>query len=275
MSSSASARDRSFDGLSVVDLWHILLRRWRWIFVSIILCILAAVAYLAVKAPVYQAAIKLRIGQVAAGGPFEGAEVLASRLLAQHGELVADGIKRSRPFLVRANASRDVPNAIELVAEGYTPQDAADLLERVSAQVLKTHDQTYGQSRALLEERLQKLDAQRTALQEQYQDASALMEQLKDDNPVQASLVAFERGRISGFLVGLDAEKPVFAQKLAPPQTQPTEILGTITAPAKAASPKKALLLVLATTLGLLAGVVLAFFAEFVASSRRSAARSA
>ncbi len=255
--------------LSLAELWDVLVRRKVWVAVSLVVCLAGAVGYLLLTSPVYEARVKLRIGQVAGAGLFEAPEVLTSRLLAMHGENAADGVKRERPFLKQASVPKNVPATVDLVAEADSPADAVSLLARVFAEVQKTHDETFLENRRLLNERIQNLNAQRAALQQQFNDASDLVERLKSRDPVQASLIMLERSRISASMTGLEAEKPALAQKLTPPQTQPTQLLGEVIAPQKAAAPKRALVLALALTLGLMGGVLLAFVAEFLSKTRQ------
>ena len=164
---------------------------------------------------------------------------------------------------------------VELVAEGDRPEDAVALLQRIFEGVQKSHFENYSQNVQLLTERLQNLDKQRQALQQQYEDSTAMLERLAQRDPVQASLIMFERGRISATIYALDAEKPSLMQKLTRPLTQPTELMGEITAPSKPAKPKKALVLALSVVLGLMGGVILAFVAEFVAKARGTPAAPA
>lgn len=250
--------------LTPIDLAKILVRRWRWIGASVLICVAAAIIYLQVKTPVYAVRVDLRIGQVANSGAFDDAEVLSSRLRAQYGQIVADGVRREHPFLKRVTASKSVPNTIELVAEGVSPEEAAGLLKRVFDEVRAAHDKTYMRSLELLEERLSSIDTQRETLQQQYRDASLLMEQLKSDDPVQASLMALERSRLSLAAMELDAAKPDLAQKLTPPQTQRTELLGSITAPRRPSAPRQSVVLALGAALGLFGGVALAFVVEAI-----------
>lgn len=256
------------DEISLLELWDVIVRRRIWILAAFVVCVLGAVSYLQLKAPVYEARVKIRIGQVAGAGLFEAPEVLSSRLLAMYGENVADGVKRPRPFLKQASAPKNVPAAVDLVAEADSPEEAVALLERVFTEIQKTHDETFRENRRLLNERIQNLEAQREALQQQFGDASDLIDRLKPSDPVQASLIMLERGRISATINGLDAEKPALAQKLTPPQTQPTELLGEIVAPQKAAVPKRALVLAFALVLGLIGGVLLAFILEVLSKGR-------
>lgn len=253
--------------IRLTELWDVLVRRKVWFAASLFVCLAGAAGYLLLTPPVYEARVKLRIGQVAGAGLFEAPEVLSSRLLAMHGENVADGVKRERPFLKQASVPKNIPATVDLVAEADSPADAVALLSRVFAEVQKTHDETFRENRRLLNERIKHLDEQRAALQQQFNDASDLMEQLKSRDPVQASLIMLERGRISAFINALAAEKPALAQKLTLPQTQSTELLGEVVAPQKAAAPKRALVLALALVLGLMGGVFLAFIAEFLSKA--------
>jgi len=263
------------DEISLIELWDILAQRKYWILACVAVSLAAAGAYLLIKAPVYEASVKVRIGQVAGAGPFESPEFLSSRLLAEYGETIADGVTRERPFLKQASVPKNLPSAVELVTEGNSPQDAVDLLERIHKGIDASHQKTYAFNLRYLTERITNLETQRTSLEHQLTDATALMEQLKQQNAVQASLVMLERGRLATAITTLDAERPALAQKLSSPQTQPTELIGSIQTPTKPAAPKRALVLALATVLGTMAGVMLALVQAFVQNARLRNAESA
>jgi len=252
----------------LVRLLKVLIRRKWWVVVGAVASMLAGAVYLMLAVPVYQASVTLRIGQVA-GIALEPSEVLASRLLVEYGSRVADGISRKRPYLKRVTPQRGVPVVVELVAEGDQPEDAAGLLERVFSGIHVAHGQIYGRYSDSFNERLEGIERQRGTLQRQYDDASSLLEKLKANDPVQASLIAIERSRVVAIMTDLEAEKPGVAQKLAPPQTQPTDLLGAITAPASPSSPRTALVVALAALLGLIGGVLLAFAVELAFSGRK------
>lgn len=280
---SSPQRTPNGDEISLWDLWQILVRRRAVILLCFALCLAAGAAFAFLTSPVFEASVKLRIGQVqgAAGAQqgmagmqqgasvaLENADELATRLLSNFGGNAADGIRRDPAWLTKVAVQKNSTSIIELVAEGASPADATDLLNRVLADVQKAHGEMYQRNTRFLNERLQNLDQQRTALQQQYEDASRLVEQLRQRDAIQASLIMLERSRISAAISALDAEKPELMQKLVPPQTRPTELLGEISAPGKAARPKKALVLVLAAVLGMMGGVMLAFVVEFVAKAK-------
>lgn len=273
MTLSTPATTPPEDEISLLELWQILWKRKLWIMTCLFACVAAGAAYAFLKAPVYEAGVKLRIGQAGPGpaGLFEVSDELSARLMAHYGEDVADGVKRERPFLKRATPQKGLTTTVDLAVEGDTPEDAVALLERITGEVRKEHEATFDRNVKFLSERLNNLDVQRAALQQQYADASALFDQLKQRDPVQAALIMQERGRLTSSIIGLDAEKPALAQRLSPPQTLPTALLGEISAPTKPAAPKKGLVLALAAVVGLMAGVMFAFILEFVASARREA----
>lgn len=264
------------DEISLIELWQILSRRKGLIILCFLVCVAAGAAFAFLKSPVYEASVKLRIGQVQGnGGLLENAEELSSRILAQYGEDVAEGIKRDRPFITKASVQKGVSTTLQLTTEGDTPEDAARLLEQVVNGVRKAHTVMYEDNLKPIAQRLQGLEEQRGALQQQYADITTLVEQLKVRDSVQASLVMIERGPITTSINQLDAETLRLSQQMTPPQTRPTELLGEVTAPAKPSKPKKALVLVLSAMLGMMSGVMLAFIAEFIEKSKANAATKA
>lgn len=270
--SQPPAQPYADDEISLLELWQILAKRKGLILACFILCLAGGAAFAFLTSPVYETSVKLRIGQVqGSGGLLENAEELSSRILAQYGKDVAAGITRERPFITTASVQKGVTTTVQLTAESDTPEDAARLLDDVAKGVQKVHTAMFEDNLKPIAERLKSLDEQRTALQQQYADITALVEQLKERDSVQASLVMIERGPITTAINQQDAERLRLSQLLTPPQTRPTELVGEITAPAKPSKPKKALVLALAAVLGMMGGVMLAFVAEFIAKAKANA----
>lgn len=264
------------DEISLLELWQILAKRKGLILACFILCLAGGAAFAFLTSPVYEASVKLRIGQVkgdSAAAPviLENAEELSSRILAQYGKDVAAGITRQRPVITTASVQKGVTTTVQLTAEGDTPEDAARLLEEVAKGVQKTHTTMFEDNLKPIAERLKSLDEQRTALHQQYADLTQLAEKLKDRDNVQASLLMIERSPITNSLDQQATERLRLSQQITPPATRPTELIGEITAPAKPSKPKKALVLALAAVLGMMGGVMLAFVAEFIAKAKANA----
>lgn len=267
-----SAQTYDDDEISLLELWQILAKRKALILACFVVCLAGGAAFAFLTSPVYEASVKLRIGQVQGnGGLLENAEELSSRVLAQYGKDVAAGITRERPFITTASVQKGVTTTVQLTAEGDTPADAARLLDDVAKGVQKAHSAMFEDNLKPIVERLKSLDEQRTALQQQYADLTQLTDQLKERDSVQASLVMIERGPITTAINQQDAERLRLSQQLTPPQTRPTELIGEITAPAKPSKPNKALVLALAAVLGMMGGVMLAFVAEFIAKAKANA----
>lgn len=260
---AAAAGDRD-EAVSLRDLWRVLVDRRRLIVATFAVVVAAGLGYVFVKSPVYEASARIRVGQVAGTGLIETVEVLSSRLMAKYGEIVATGVSRPRPFLVRAGAPRGVTGVIDLVAEGDTPGDAVAMLERIHAEIRVLHDDTYRRGVALLDEAIRNIDERRAALQKQLDESAALLERLGRRNVALASLVILERSHLAALMTELDAEKPRLAQKLLLPQTSPTELVEPITAPASPSAPRKVPIVVLFAVVGLVGGVMLALVADFL-----------
>lgn len=265
------SESRPQDELSLADLWEIVSKGKCWVFGCLLVSMVAASAYLALAVPVYEATARIRIGQVAGGGLFEVPEVVASRLLARYGEDPATGVKRPLPYLKNATVPKGLTSVVQLVAEGDTPQHAVDLLNDAFVYVRESHELIYSQALKSLDERLAYLDSQRIVLVGQISEAQSLVERLKQKDPVQASLVLIEAGRLATTVTALDAERPAIVQQRMAPQTQATALLGDIEEPAKPARPKRALVLAAAFVGGLMSGLLLAL----VANVRRGSGRSA
>ena len=128
--------------------------------------------------------------------------------------------------------------------------------------MLASHGRNYEDNIGLLKHRVEQIDAQRAALQHRYEAAAAVWERLRQSEPAQASVVLIEQARIASLVMELDAEKPAIAQKLTAPQSQPTEMLGQLTAPTVPSSPNRFVVMTIAFVAGLAIGIVWAFLLE-------------
>ncbi|MBW7925483.1 MAG: hypothetical protein H3C59_12190 [Burkholderiaceae bacterium] len=254
--------DNKFD---FVGLLRVLIRRWWIVAVVVLVCIAIAVVYVFRQPSTYETSIKLRIGQVAATGLFESGEQLTTRLLSNHGEIVADGVTRSPPFLKSASAVKNAPGVVELVVEGVSPPQAAQFLKEITAEVLKAHEEIYDRGVAPLTGRLESIDVQSESFRRQLDESSELMTRLKGSDPMQASFLALERSRLSSSIALLGSERVELAARLTAPRTQRTIALGEIVEPSTPSAPRKGPILALAGVLGIGIGAALAFVAERLA----------
>ncbi|WP_345793228.1 hypothetical protein AAG895_17380 [Thauera sp. JM12B12] len=168
-----SAQPYDDDEIRLLELWQILAGRKGLILACFTLCMAGGAAFALLKAPVDEASVKLRIGQVKvddAAPPMmlENTDELSSRILAQYGEDVATRAKRERPFIITASVQKGVMTTVQLTAEGDTPEDAARLLDEVVKGVQKAHMAMFEGNLKPIAERLKSLDEQRTTLKQQY-----------------------------------------------------------------------------------------------------------
>lgn len=262
-SESPVSSRRTTDEVSLVDLWPAFFRyKWR-ILSAVLVSVLGGAIYVLVKTPVYQASVTVRVGQVAGEGPFEAPDVVASRLTAQYGEEVAEGVKRPLPFLKRATESKAVKGAVDLVAEGETPQAAALLLSRAIEDLQKTHGEIYSRNVKYLDERLKNVDEQMVSLKRRQEEIAGFLSGLRTENPLQASILAVEGGRLAASIAELELNRPDFALALSRPKTHTTEIIGEITTPADPSRPKTAIVLITSAVTGLVIGVMIALVSIF------------
>jgi len=268
------------DEISLLDLWDVVVRRKLLIIASLLISVVAAVAYLVVADPVYEANAKLRIGQVAdsvessAVGilSLEDPDVLSAWLLEKYGEEVATGVRRQPPFLAKIVVQKGSKTVVDLVAQGATPEQSTNFLRGVAGEVIMRHREIYNAQVDLANRRIEQIKGQRQLLAELFASSEDLLNTLKQRDPVQASLLTLERGRLATELSVTERELPAWQQKLNPPKTLMTQMIGDVAVPAKPASPKKALIISLAIVLGVMGGLMLVFVSEFVAKSRNQRA---
>ena len=262
---SSNYRD---DEISLLDLWQILVRHKSYIFVCFIICVVAGVLYIVLKPPVFQASTQLRIGETVDIGFLEDSGVISATLLFRYGKDLADGIKRELPVLKKASVSEASRQVIELTVEGSTPEESTTLLKQITVGVIRKHDTIQQSNLTALKRRIQKLESLRNLLQKELDIASELYQSLKNKDPVQASIFLLEYFRITTSLFLADQESFLLEQKLISPKTTPPEILGEIVAPVEPAAPKKILVVALSSVFGLMAGLMIAFVAEFISNAR-------
>lgn len=250
------------------DLWQTFIRRRRWVLASVVVCVLAGIVYVVVKGPVYEARAVLRIGQAADSGLLESPEIVSLRALAKYGKKASEGVERERPYLTRVGALRGSTDVVEFIAEGDSPDDAAMLLERATSEVRKSHEETLRRNLGPMTLRVEEIGKERGVLQRQYEEAGTLIAELRTVDAAQASVAVLERGRIATLMTELESQRLGLAQRIVPPKSKATELVGEIVPPTERSAPKVTLVLTLAAAFGLVAGAIIALFVDFVVKVR-------
>lgn len=255
------------DDLSFMDLFQILMRRKLVIVVSVFLCLMGGSAYLLIVTPLYEASATLRVGEVAESGSLEDPEVLSAVLLGKYREEIATGIKRPPPFLKSAVVQRSAKQVLDLVVRGETPEQAVEFLRYVAEEAIAKHREIYMSKMDIAYRRIEQIKKQQKQLHDLLTGTAGLLDKIKQRDPVQASLLTAERGRIATELADIDRDLPKWQDKLIAPKTVMTELIGDVVAPENPVTPKKLVAIIVSVILGLALGVALAFLAEFGAAA--------
>lgn len=246
---------------------RVLIRRKTWLSATVLAFALTGAVYAWVKPPTYELSARLYVGKIAGGEFLEAPAVLSSRLAAKYGEEVADGVRRQRPFL-RAAVARAIPGAVDITVEADLPEEAVAFLERVASEIKRRHDDAFQRNLNAMLARIDAISLQESSLKKQFDEISELIEQLKRTNPIQASLLALERGQITAQLTEIGSERPELIRKSTPPESERTEVPASVVPPVSPAPPGKSVILVLFVLAGLGFGIFTALAAEAIGVSR-------
>ena len=257
-------RRRVESEISLVDLWLIVRRRWSWLSAGLVVGVSVAIAYIAFTVPTYESHMTLRVGNVPTLGLIEDTGVLSVELINKYGPITAGGTRSQMPYLEKKDIKAK-NNLLELVAVGYSPEEARDLLAQVAAKILQRHEQAYGNVIDPLRRRLATMDGQVSLLTKQIVDLGELVARMKESNPVQASLVAIERSRLFTSLDQLERDRVSLQQQVTQPYTNPSQVIVQPELQNSPVSPRKVLAAVTGIVLGIFIGLVAIFLRQFFA----------
>ncbi|MFN2349577.1 MAG: Wzz/FepE/Etk N-terminal domain-containing protein [Thioalkalivibrio sp.] len=259
------------DEISLIDLWKVLNRR-RWMIAgATVLCVLAAVMYSLVATPVYESRSVVQIGKVASIGPVENPDEMVQRLLQAYkvGDDTEGG--REMPYVEAISLNkRDADHVLTISARAETSQEASRFLSEVVEKVLSEHQGWFDQATAVLKSRLDFVNAQSQAFESQIAVIQDEMDKVREINPVQASVLAVESGKLMTQLPDLEDRRVNVQLSLLDSRSYPTSLLRAPTLTVKPIQPRPKLYVAIALVLGLMLGIFAAFFAEFLSNARTS-----
>ena len=259
------------DEISLVDLWLIIRRRWLLLLAGLVIGLSGAIAYIVLTVPIYESRATLRVGNAPNLAAVEDLGVLSVELSDEYGPDAADGAQHRTPYL----SKKDIKfknNILELAAIGRSPEEARDFLAQIAAKTLQRHEQFYTSAIDPLRRRLTAVDGQIGLLTTQLKELSDLVARLKESNPVQASLVAIERGHLLKNLDELERDRVSLQQQVARPYVNPSQIIARPELPEGPVSPRRFLAVVVGIVFGLMLGLVFIFLRQFFEKAK--AARS-
>lgn len=256
------------DDISLVDLWFVVGKRWRWVLASMLSGFLIAIAYVTFAAPVYESRASIQISKVHELGSIENIEALTIQLNDQYGPEFGDGGQRGMPYLKQVTKMSGQSNIIRLISLGRSPEEARDYLEQIVMNLVRRHEELYKAAIDPIRRRLDDIDKQIPLLTKRSRELEALVTRLKGSEPVQASFMVIERSRLDLQLNELERDRVVLQQKATSPYISPTKVLGHAALLETPAAPRTTVSVAVGLALGLALGVLAAFVREIYANAR-------
>lgn len=241
-------RRRYDDEISLVDLATTFLKRRRVFYAVFLLVTLAGVAYAVLAPEKYEYITLVKLAEKSGGEYIED----PSTVIAELESLWVPDLKaayhaehdRNLPFEITAINPEDT-GLVRLVSEA--PSSAGDLVEENHRQLIErlTSDQAQAleRLRGSLEKRIESLDATIKMLEDGQDSGEAIASAVEEQLSLEADLDALS----------------------------PSEAMVVSRRSGQSAGPARSLIVVLAGMLGLMGGVFLAFFAEFICLVRQKA----
>ena len=249
------------DEISLIDLWRVLSRRKHWIAIIFVVVMALAVVWLALKTPIYEASASVEIG-TANGSALESGGELAARLE-----------NRQTDELPSLTEIENQGRILNLKARATSQEAAEEFLREQIAAIQERHDGFLEEFRAEQHQRLDEVSRRLEELTAEQETFEQRLSQLGEDATAIGGLLTLEQ-RLSGRLPELEAEQAKLRRTLSERVTAPTSVLvapepqvaaGEEAGQASPVEPKNRLVLALAAVLGLMLGVFVAFFREFLA----------
>jgi Uncharacterized protein involved in exopolysaccharide biosynthesis len=134
----------SEDEISLRDLWEIIAKRKWLVFLSTVVCLGLAAAYVSLATTIYESRAMVQIGKVA-GQPVDNGLQLASRLMNQYTPVNTGQAKKQMPKLYAVTPDKADGSILTLEAQGHSPQEAQQYLQGVIQRLLAEDQQRYQQ----------------------------------------------------------------------------------------------------------------------------------
>lgn len=242
----------SEDEISLRDLWEIIAKRKWLVFLSTVVCLGLAAAYVSLAPTIYESKAVVQIGKVA-GQPVDNGLQLASRLMNGYTPVNTEQAKKQMPKLYAVTPDKADGSILTLESQGRSPQEAQQYLQGVIQRLLAEDQQRYQQIVGIRQ-------AQLTRMQALYQGMRTSLDAKSGKGQVDSTsaLLLLEQSRRSDALINIQGAIDNMENALASNNTSPTvQTLAPRYDPIPVA-PKRGLILVLAVLGGLMLGVFLA-----------------
>lgn len=257
--------------VTLLDIYLVLHRNKAWLLAGILSGIVLAMGWVLLAPSVYESSATIHIGAIREKGTLEEPAVLTVRLMDRYG---GESAQTAAPVLSRVvqaslakNAPRS-PNTLKLVTSATSPEDAEKLLTKIVETVAQEHSELYEGYLTPLRQQLGAVDQEINAVKIQMRQLSGALDRLIASHPVQASLLALEKGRLVTQLNLLEIERFNLSRQINDPFSASTRVVTPPTLPKRPASPSVFFMAVSGVLLGLALGIVAAYLRDLYSKMR-------
>lgn len=271
------------DEISLVDLM-LVLRRRRWIAIITFLgVVLLGFIYLAITKPIYESTAILQVGQYSQpiddensirGLSLEDPQILVVRLKEK---TWSTNTEKGGNILRLSSVSykkREAKTLIKLKTSASNPEKAHESLNFIINNVMDEHRGLLDSVVSSRKELISKLSKRVEAMDKQIRQLNELISRTRKMDAAQAAVLAVEKSRLVGEVPKIEDRISTLQLYLSRLYTFPTQVIRKPTKPSSPVKPKGKLYIGISVVLGMILGVFVAFFFEFISKLRRSIAEA-
>lgn len=245
-----------------------------WLVAGMLAGMLVAAGWVLLPSPIYESRATIQIGTIREKGMIEESTTLTVRLIDQYGAESEHAATKGMPFLTRvvqaslARNSPRSPDILRFVAVAHSPESANDFLVNVVQSVVRDHNELYESYLAPLRHQLATISQEIASVRSQIGQLSSAMGRLVGSQPVQASILALEKGRLTTQLGQLEQDRFKLVRQINDPFSVTTRVLSPPTMPDRPARPEIFFAIATGILLGLALGIVAAFLRDIYTRAR-------
>lgn len=277
------------DEIDLWELWQTVKKRKYIILVTTLLVLAIALVYVFTRKPVYEAKATVEIGYFTNTTnnntnriPLETANNLLNKLKVLY-HVGDKNYKRKYPIIGRLEIPKKSNSLVRIVSYGYNSDSANKFLEKVLIYITNKHKKlmenyitTYNRKILSKEKEYKEINSSVNKHKNEIELLRNNIPSLNKTNPALAGLYGIELmkkenalAQLKSKLFTIKSDIENLKLKISPVNIKKTHLVGNIVTYDNPVKPKKKLILAVALVTGLILGVLLAFFVEFIANRRK------
>ena len=267
----------SYQEVSLLDLWFILIKRKKILFVSLLAVVLLVGAMTFFMKPVYESRAVIQVAQIGKDSQFiEPPASLVWRLKEKYRVDDESEGRRKLPYV--ESVSVDKRNAaaedvIIITSHANSAAEARDFLNGIVQHLLQEHRSVFDKALKERKKQFDELVRQIDSTQAQNAALSERIRMLTSQIPSVAAVLTLEKTRIMAELPDLLQRRGELEFALSSVKSRATRVIRKPTLPVKPVKPRIGLYMVLSVLLGLVLGVFAVFFSEVLSKARQELQR--